>query len=932
MTHPASLAVVDLNSRRPNDTSERRAVVLDNGLEALLISDPSLRKSSAALAVATGALEDPESRQGLAHFLEHMLFLGTERFPDPQGYKRLLAEHQGAGNAYTTGDHTNYQFEVNHAGFEEALERFSQFFTAPLFTEELTERELNAVFSEHRKNLHNDDRRRQMVEWALHREGHPRRKFSTGNEETLGGVTREELLRFYREQYSANMMKLCVLSNRDPDSLERLVREHFAAIPNNGRAAHIYSPKVFAEDELPDLVCIRPISERRRLKLVFAVPPTRIFWRAKPGRMLNALLGHEGAGSLLARLKRENLATELSASLGNMTWIGYLEVRLDLTETGLARIDRVFELFFAYVEMLQREGLKKRFFNEEKTIFELDYFFRDHEEGMWTAASLAADMLHYPALEVEQRRSLAVKYDPELFRHYVSYLQPQRMRAVLVAPGVPVDRVEPYYGTEYSRRPLNDAELAAAERGASGVNRDLFHYPEANPFIPTDLSLLRNGSEVGPHPLLQDERGVVWFEQDRRFGLPKANLALLLHSPAMVRSARSAVVATLYADALNETLREWNYMVRMAGLLLRVEYDERGLLLNLEGYSQKFPELIRALAPRLGRIAISEQSFAELRETLRRDLANVVHEEAYRQTLGELNWLLSPHAIHYRRLEPLIADVTLEEVREFAREGLRRTALEGVVYGNLDAGELRRSLEELFAAVAEEALPVAERKAHTAEVVFPGDRAWAHRFSTATNNSCWMLVASLGAGSPRGEALARLGATLLKAPFFGDMRTRQQLGYVVFCGARTGRRSDSLYFLIQSGQYGAAELRQRADDWLREFVPGLAALEEERFAQAKAELIVDLEQEEVDMRARLRRLDYECLVLGGDFQWQQKVVAALRELTLEEVTTALTQLLVGERRGSLSLYYDAAGGAASVPPEFLIADAEKFRSGLPVRP
>ena len=68
--------------KAPNDESAYRRFTLDNGLKVILLSDPKLNKSSAALAVGVGSLTDPKDRRGLAHFLEHMLFLGTEKYPD----------------------------------------------------------------------------------------------------------------------------------------------------------------------------------------------------------------------------------------------------------------------------------------------------------------------------------------------------------------------------------------------------------------------------------------------------------------------------------------------------------------------------------------------------------------------------------------------------------------------------------------------------------------------------------------------------------------------------------------------------------------------------------------------------------------------------------------------------------------------------------
>ena len=125
-------------------------------MKVILLSDPGLNKSSASVAVGAGSLQDPAGRQGLAHFLEHMLFLGTEKYPDEAEYSKFLTGNGGYSNAYTQQDHTNYHFEIRHEAFEGALDRFSQFFIAPLFDPRFTEREMNAVNSEFQKNSEND--------------------------------------------------------------------------------------------------------------------------------------------------------------------------------------------------------------------------------------------------------------------------------------------------------------------------------------------------------------------------------------------------------------------------------------------------------------------------------------------------------------------------------------------------------------------------------------------------------------------------------------------------------------------------------------------------------------------------------------------------------------------------------------------------------
>lgn len=87
---------------------------------------------------------------------EHLLFMGTKKFPQENEYQQYLSTNNGMSNAYTAMTSTNYYFDVAPDALEGALDRFSGFFIEPLFNEDCTEREIKAVDSEHKKNLQND--------------------------------------------------------------------------------------------------------------------------------------------------------------------------------------------------------------------------------------------------------------------------------------------------------------------------------------------------------------------------------------------------------------------------------------------------------------------------------------------------------------------------------------------------------------------------------------------------------------------------------------------------------------------------------------------------------------------------------------------------------------------------------------------------------
>jgi insulysin len=103
------------------DSRKYRAIVLDNQLTCLLVQDETADKASAAMDVHVGSFHEP--LHGLSHFLEHVLFLGTRKYPQENEYSQHLAHHGGHSNAYTSDRHTNYYFDIAWPHLHSALDR-----------------------------------------------------------------------------------------------------------------------------------------------------------------------------------------------------------------------------------------------------------------------------------------------------------------------------------------------------------------------------------------------------------------------------------------------------------------------------------------------------------------------------------------------------------------------------------------------------------------------------------------------------------------------------------------------------------------------------------------------------------------------------------------------------------------------------------------
>ena len=208
---PTSPAPQPCRCQSSRDLRTYHVLTLANGLRALLISDPDTNVSAASMDVAAGSFDDPRGAQGLAHFCEHMLFLGTLKYPREGEYSEYLSTHGGRDNAFTSTQETNYFFSVDSGYLEGALDRFAQFFVSPSFRSDAVSREIRAVNAEHEKNLQSDDWRVWQLLKHVSNPEHPFSMFATGSLLTLNhSDILQTLVGFYDRHYFANQVCVCV--------------------------------------------------------------------------------------------------------------------------------------------------------------------------------------------------------------------------------------------------------------------------------------------------------------------------------------------------------------------------------------------------------------------------------------------------------------------------------------------------------------------------------------------------------------------------------------------------------------------------------------------------------------------------------------------------------------------------------------------------
>ena len=392
------------------DWRSYKAIQLPNGVQCIFVHDKTSKHTACSVCVGSGASADPRELSGLAHFTEHMCFLGSKAYPGENEFKKYLSSHGGRSNASTSMAQTVYKFEILQEHAERAIDIFANFFISPLFTLSGTEREVNAVDSENSKNMSNDGRRRLQILKTLVDPDHHYSKFSTGNAQTLAmdgdnnhdnrmlvdseqsksAFIREALLAYHRRHYRPDNFVVVVVGPQKLNTFEEWIVPKFSSIINQWDDNKLEKDMSSAEllvhtaskdapydtyeqsnsdpnpvphnppfdtkiqdNQWPILLTTLPLQSVRKMYLYFPLPSVKGYHDQSPFHFICHLLGHEGPGSCFALLQDEELVNNLSVGprLSEADH-SLLQISLSLTEKGERQWEDVIKIIFEYCHLL----------------------------------------------------------------------------------------------------------------------------------------------------------------------------------------------------------------------------------------------------------------------------------------------------------------------------------------------------------------------------------------------------------------------------------------------------------------------------------------------------------------------------------------------------------------------------------------------------
>jgi len=392
--------------KSPADPNSYRVFNLSIGLEVMIISDPKTHLSAAAIDFGVGDFQDffedengkKIGTHGLAHFHEHMVYLGTKDYPGRDAFDKELTKYHGGADADTADQNTNFRIWVQNDGLEMALKMWASHFTNPLFEQDKIDMEMHQVHAEYLLDKPQEGERQfEMVKLSA-RKGHPYNSFDVGALKTLNipGI-RDMLVKFHNKYFSARIAKLCVYTSLSLDKGQELVKKTFSGILHQKIKYPEVPGDAFGPDQVKKNYVVESSNYKDTLSISWPLPSDTYYHMRVPAiDWITNQIEYKGPGGLYDVLLRKGLASWISTEeTCRDRSVEVFSMIVNLTPKGLWRTPTVAGYILDYVKMLLNDGLVDWRFEEYRDLDQTawNYFRRPDDLGKYVRN--IAEQMHF---------------------------------------------------------------------------------------------------------------------------------------------------------------------------------------------------------------------------------------------------------------------------------------------------------------------------------------------------------------------------------------------------------------------------------------------------------------------------------------------------------------------------------------------------------
>ena len=504
---------------------------------------------------------------------------------------------------------------------------------------------------------------------------------------------------------------------------------------------------------------------------------------------------------------------------------------------------------------------------------------------LYPTEDLLLSMYHVPLL-----------FDPSLIKATLDSLSIDNCRITWQSQKFEsLNDLEPVYFTKYSISDIPSDWIQSWQQSSCQVSLELF-LPQKNPFIPSDFALTTEATEevAAPTVIKDNAKLKLLFKSDTTFKTPKAEIILSFLSPVSYQSPEAAVMTSLFTRLVMDTLNERTYDAELAGLRFNLYNTQTGFMVKIGGYNHKLGILLSQILEACSDfvVALKLDRLELIKAQMRKVYVNMANDQPYsiaryRQGLisSQKKWAADDYL-------SVIDEIGRDDLVAFHQSLFGRLFVEGLVIGNYSLSDLQapNGVLDTIEKCIFLSKPVFQSQMKDLRCVcYPqGTSIFVQPGSNASNDNSSVVVSyQIDPESIIENALAQLLVQLSERDAFNTLRTKEQLGYIVWAFRESQDYVQAISFIVQSNAYSVLHLVERVDAFVDIFLSEILKLKCSSDSNEFEEAVEELSKSKLEKLKTLSQLANRVWgeINNGSLLFCRHVdeEAALRKLSRQEL-------------------------------------------------
>lgn len=829
---------------------------LPNKLKVIIFEDKDIDIACVSMLVKIGYFQD--TLPGMAHFLEHMLFNGTEKYPDENLFSEHIAKYNGYSNAWTAHNHTCYYYTLSQNGLHESLKMFAEFFISPLLDKDCVNREKEAVNSEHKKNINNDNWRRQEILRAVAKDNHWFSKFGCGSNETLNCKDIHVKVReFFDKYYSSDLMILTVISNEPIEKIKKIIDLSYSNI----KIKKINNSEIYTNNKIlntPSIIKFVPIEKEKKLIFVWEVDFYKNNPELSPIEFFTNLMNNQQKNSLYDSLIHKNFATSFYCYIKDVIYDKCLLcIDVSLTENGEKNKSEITCLIHNYIDIIAKFINKKELENLYNEYYDLAYYNFVHfqksncidfvSEINGALANYDIDITKILLLNTLQDNYNNIKSN---LKKLIKDLSFDNCVAVVCSDKYSDNKYSkkilefPHYGTKYF---VEDNKMINSKQNKTP--NTFLKLPQLNQYISLGNKIQKFNTKKPI--LIKTENANIYYQQNSEYNTPNIIITLCIDIKLSLYDIYTFVCINLYLSSLIMEINDMLYLMMSALYNISLNYIDGNIYLKICGNYEKIDIILETLINNIINYdMIAEKTFIMTKTEMKKNCENDMFLNPYEKLPSLFKKQINKKYYESSEILNIIDKIALENIKDVFKKLFIRNNIIAFVSGNCNGNkfeEIKNTINTMphkyhdftdfynknIDIITKKTIKNIKNKNSVEENNANGYYIFINKYDYE-NIDLWI----------KEYCCLNLISSIIHTEYFDKLRTKEMFGYVVNGKiVQTGSKKTPLFFYcftVQSSHKSTREMTERTDNFIKNFDKNIQNIAENEVEIIKQSFITSL--------------------------------------------------------------------------------------------